>query len=108
MSLADRLAAARRERVDATDIEDMPIDALDQVTKARKVADPFARVKQVVHAQLLETLGPKLYDARMTQSDLEAKVRATLHEVLSQEETPLTTQDRTRIAQEVADDILGY
>jgi pilus assembly protein CpaF len=62
----------------------------------------------VVHQQLLETLGPKLYDARMTQTDLEAKVRATLQEVLAQEETPLTVADRTRIAQEVSDDILGY
>jgi pilus assembly protein CpaF len=44
----------------------------------------------------------------MTQTDLEAKVRATLQEVLAQEETPLTTADRTRIAQEVSDDILGY
>jgi pilus assembly protein CpaF len=108
MSLADRLAAARRDRVDATDIEEMPLDALDQVSRARRSTDPFSSVKQAVHQQLLETLGPKLYDARMTQSDLEAKVRATLHEVLSAEETPLTTQDRTRIAQEVADDILGY
>jgi pilus assembly protein CpaF len=57
---------------------------------------------------LLDTLGPKLYDARMTQSELEAKVRKTLQEVLAHEETPLTLQDRTRIAQEVADDILGY
>ena len=62
----------------------------------------------MVHQQLLETLGPKLYDARMTQTDLEAKVRATLQEVLAQEETPLTVADRTRIAQEVSDDILGY
>jgi pilus assembly protein CpaF len=77
-------------------------------SKGAKHVDPFSHVKQVVHQQLLETLGPKLYDARMTQTDLEAKVRATLQEVLAQEETPLTTADRTRIAQEVSDDILGY
>jgi pilus assembly protein CpaF len=108
MSLADRLAAARRERVDATELEPVETDALAQQGKAAKHVDPFSHVKQVVHQQLLETLGPKLYDARMTQTDLEAKVRATLQEVLAQEETPLTTSDRTRIAQEVSDDILGY
>ena len=65
-------------------------------------------MKRAVHQPLLENLGPKLYDARMTQSDLEAQGRATLQEVLAQDETPLTTADRTRIAQEVSDDILGY
>ena len=108
MSLADRLAAARRDRVDATELEPVESDALAHQGKAAKHVDPFSHVKQVVHQQLLETLGPKLYDARMTQTDLEAKVRATLQEVLAQEETPLTTADRTRIAQEVSDDILGY
>ncbi len=44
----------------------------------------------------------------MTQGELEAKVRTTLQEVLAQEDTPLTVADRARIAQEVADDILGY
>src|SRR5215203_5097139 len=108
MSLADRLAAARRERVDATELEPAETDALAHQRKTSRHVDPFSHVKQVVHQQLLETLGPKLYDARMTQSDLEAKVRATLQEVLALEETPLTTADRTRIAQEVSDDILGY
>ncbi len=108
MSLADRLAAARRDRVDATELEPVGTDALDHQARASRHLDPFSHVKQVVHQQLLETLGPKLYDARMTQTDLEAKVRAALQEVLAQEETPLTTADRTRIAQEVSDDILGY
>lgn len=108
MSLADRLSAARRDRVDATETGTGDGDALGQQARTSRHVDPFTHVKQVVHQQLLETLGPKLYDARMTQTDLEAKVRATLHEVLAQEETPLTTADRTRIAQEVSDDILGY
>jgi pilus assembly protein CpaF len=44
----------------------------------------------------------------MTQTELEAQVRQTLQQVLSVEETPLTISDRTRLAQEIADDILGY
>jgi pilus assembly protein CpaF len=108
MSLADRLAAARRDRADISELDGLESDALATTTRASRHIDPFSHVKQAVHQQLLETLGPKLYDARMTQTDLEAKVRATLQEVLAQEETPLTTADRARIAQEVADDILGY
>jgi pilus assembly protein CpaF len=105
MSLSDRLAAARRDRTGPTAHEDAFVTATPRV---RASVDPFADLKREVHQKLLETLGPKLYDARMTQSELEQKVRVTLQEVLSAQDTPLTMADRTRVAQEVADDILGY
>jgi pilus assembly protein CpaF len=107
MSLADRLAEARRQKAPTE-----PVEADDTLTgkqsAKRKSTDPFADLKRQVHQALLDNLGPKLYDSRQTQSELEQKVRQTLQEVLSQEDTPLTTADRARIAQEVADDILGY
>ena len=61
-----------------------------------------------MHQSLLEALGPKLYDVTMTQTELEAQVRATLQEVLSNQETPLTVADRSRIAQDVALFTLGF
>jgi pilus assembly protein CpaF len=61
-----------------------------------------------VHTGLLETLGPRLYDARLTPSELEQQVRQTLQDVLSGGSVPLTSADRARLAQEIADDILGY
>src|SRR3712207_7159280 len=48
--------------------------------------DPFGQIKRTVHQALLETLGPKLYDSRMTQAELESRVRATLQEVLALED----------------------
>ena len=35
-------------------------------------------------------------------------VRSALQEAMADDDTPLTPADRTRIAQEIADDILGY
>jgi pilus assembly protein CpaF len=106
MSLADRLAVAKQQRLGAPASE----DALDssQGSRPARAQDPFAAIKRTVHQSLLETLGPKLYDSRMTQSELESRVRATLQEVLAQEDAPLTVAERARVAQEVADDILGY
>jgi pilus assembly protein CpaF len=107
MSLADRLAQARRSR----DADAAPTNqSLEshQNSGGRRPADPFADLKRTVHSTLLDSLGPQLYDAKFTQADLEQKVRHTLHDVLAREETPLSISDRTRIAQEVADDILGY
>jgi pilus assembly protein CpaF len=106
MSLADRLAQARRGR--SGTLPDSPSEG-GQITRRRVgTADPFAELKRTVHAALLESLGPQLYDSRLTEDELEGKVRVTLQDVLAQEDTPLTSTDRARLAQEIADDILGY
>ena len=45
---------------------------------ARTTSDPYKDLKRVVHARLVSSLGPTLYDAHMTQSDLEQQVRLAL------------------------------
>jgi len=75
---------------------------------ARPAVDPTLEIKRQVHHSLLETLGPRLYDARLTPSELEQQVRQTLQEVLAGGTVPLTSADRARLAQEISDDILGY
>ena len=74
----------------------------------RRRQDPFAEVKARVHHELLTTLGPRLYDPNMSEHELATQVRATLQSVLEAEDTPLSQSDRTRIAQDVSDDILGH
>jgi len=107
MSLAERIAAAKRDRGVAE--AGASGEALGSTpARSRRIGDPFADLKRAVHQTLLDNLGPKLYDSRLTQADLEQKVRSTLQEVLAQDDTPLTVADRARIAQEIADDILGY
>jgi pilus assembly protein CpaF len=71
-------------------------------------ADPYAGIKRSVHASLLEALGPTLYDARMDERELDSRVRQTLHTVLDNEETLLSSADRSRITSEISDEILGY
>jgi len=65
-------------------------------------------VKASVHQGLIDSLGPQLYDPHLKQADLEQRVRLTLQTVLEGESTPLSASDRTRISQEVADEILGH
>lgn len=106
MSLSDRLAQVRRERhgIVAT------ADDLDQGPRRREIGvdDPYAELKRTVQAALLEQLGPQLYDNQLGEEELGGRVRATLQDVLADQDTPLTVTDRARIAQEIADDILGY
>jgi pilus assembly protein CpaF len=107
MSLSDRLSQVRGRDVAEPARRPVDVSSLDGPRAARH-QDPFAEVKHSVHQALLESLGPKLYDARMEQAELEQRVRQTLQTVLELEETPLTAADRTRVAQEVADEILGH
>jgi pilus assembly protein CpaF len=100
MSLAERLDQARRSPELST--------ATDSLVAPTRAHDPFAEVKESVHAALLESLGPQLYDPHLERSDLEQRVRTSLLAVLEAENTPLSSSDRSRIAQEVADEILGH
>src|SRR3954469_17013697 len=108
-SLAGRLAAASRDRVNSSptraDLE--PVKGPGGRTK-RPDTDAFRDLKATVHNRLLTQLGPKLYDANLTQGELERMVRGALQEAMQEEDVILAPADRTRIAQEIADDILGY
>jgi len=101
MSLADRLARqAGTQRTTARPTHGVPRNA--------RRADPFADVRRTVHDALLDTLGPKLYDAHLSERELEQRVTETLQTVLERDKTPMTAADRLRVSQEVADEILGH
>ncbi|WP_377643890.1 CpaF family protein [Oryzobacter terrae] len=103
MSLADRLDSVRRTA---------PVPGADTAPGApvvkRRVVDPFTEVKERVHQALIENLGPRLYDPHLPEAELAAQVRTTLQQTIDGEQTPLSHADRTRIAQEVSDEILGH
>jgi len=101
MSLSDRLSQLRVDGAPRPERRAAP-------RRSVRHSDPFGPLKRSVHEALLETLGPKLYDAHIDQEVLEQQVTQTLQTVLQREETPMTTADRVRVAQEVADDILGH
>ena len=103
MSLADRLDSVRRGQGPA------PTVGPDHGrANRRRAADPFKDVKGRVHQALIENLGPRLYDPHLPEAELAAQVRQTLQETIDAEQTPLSHADRTRIAQEVSDEILGH
>ena len=109
-TLADRLAAASRDRVATpTGSNDAMATMGERRAKAdKKPENDFGALKSQVHNTLLQQLGPKLYDADLTQAELEHMVRGALQEAMQAEDILLTTAERTRISQEISDDILGY
>ncbi|PWU62164.1 pilus assembly protein CpaF [Micromonospora globispora] len=61
-----------------------------------------------IHRELLDILGPQLYDNRTPDSVLEKKVRDTINEVLARSDSPLAVTDSARISAELLDEILGH
>jgi pilus assembly protein CpaF len=101
VSLSDRLAQRRVAGA-------VPLEQRALPRRTARQVDPFSHLKRSVHEALVEALGRRLYDARLDQRELEQQVMTTLQSVLQRDETPMTTSDRARVAQEVADDILGH
>jgi pilus assembly protein CpaF len=101
MTLADRLSQRGLPSGPVVERRGVP-------RRSARYEDPFGPLKRSVHEALLEVLGPKLYDTHLDERELEQQVTQTLQAVLQRDETPMTTADRARVAQEVADDILGH
>ncbi|MCW2760014.1 MAG: putative conjugal transfer protein [Marmoricola sp.] len=76
--------------------------------RADAAKDRFEDLKESVHTELLQQLGPQLYDANLDATELESKVRVVLADVLAASNRPLTRGDRERITQDISHDILGY
>jgi pilus assembly protein CpaF len=106
-NLADRLERARAAS-QLTDPAPTVQSRGHNGAARRRNGDPFANVKDRVHQSLVENLGPRLYDPHLSEHELASQVRQTLQEVIDSEQTPLSHADRTRIAQDVSDDILGH
>ncbi|GAB2834623.1 CpaF family protein [Lentzea nigeriaca] len=107
MKLSDRLVQ-RAAPVGTNGAPAVTASAPMPEMRRERSPDHFAAVKLRVHQTLLDTLGPKLYDERLDEHELELRVRNSLQVVLEQDETPMTLADRGRLAAEVADEILGH
>ncbi|WP_445255884.1 CpaF family protein [Nocardioides aurantiacus] len=70
--------------------------------------DRFQDLKEHVHSELLQELGPQLYDSNLEAEELAGKVRLVLADVLAATNRPLTRADRERITLDISDDILGH
>jgi pilus assembly protein CpaF len=101
MTLSDRLSQRGPTTGPITERRGVP-------KRSARYEDPFGPLKRSVHDALLAMLGPTLYDTHLDERELGQQVTQALQVVLQRDETPMTVADRARVAQEVADDILGH
>jgi len=86
--------------------EGQPADGIGGATASN---DPgLQELRHRVHSSLIEELGPILYDKRLADTELKAKVHEALHRAIAAERVPLSAADKAQVIQDVSDDILGY
>ncbi|HTG47774.1 MAG TPA: CpaF family protein [Actinomycetota bacterium] len=78
----------------------------DRLAKAQQ-RDRIAEVRSRVQERLVESLGPRLYDATLSDSELEGLVHQRLRELLDEEEGPLSAQEKLLIVRQIGDSVLG-
>jgi pilus assembly protein CpaF len=69
--------------------------------------DRLSEVRLRLQGRLVENLGPKLYETKLSEKDLQDLVHRRLRELLEEEETPLSVQEKVRLIQQVGDSVLG-
>ena len=92
MSLHQRLTEVRA-------VEDVP-----EVPR-RQILD---EINKRIHQQLIEALGPELYDRSTSSDELKAKIADKLKELMAREQTQLSPAEKSRLNDEISNDVLGY
>jgi pilus assembly protein CpaF len=78
----------------------------DRLQKAQQ-KDRLADVRGRIQERLVESLGPRLYDATLSDNELEGLVHQRLRELLDEEEGPLSAQEKLLIVRQIGDSVLG-
>jgi pilus assembly protein CpaF len=69
--------------------------------------EPFAELKNSVHLQVIGALGPQIFNVTLDPEELRQRVLTEIRQLLVAE-TVISRDDRERLTDEIADDILGY
>ncbi|HLA93125.1 MAG TPA: CpaF family protein [Actinomycetota bacterium] len=78
----------------------------DRLAKAQQ-RDRIAEIRTRVQERLVEVLGPRLYDATLSDQELEGLVHQRLRELLDEEEPGLSAQEKLLIVRQIGDSVLG-
>jgi pilus assembly protein CpaF len=70
--------------------------------------DVFANLKQRAASVLFERMGARASDTSITEDDLKSVAREELSQIIDAEQVPLSPDERRRLIQDVADDVLGF
>ena len=76
--------------------------------KSQRPVDALAGLKQRAADALFERMGARFSDSGLGEHELRASARDELSQIIDAERVPLTPEERIRLVQDVADDVLGF
>ncbi len=87
-----------------------------RLSEVRKAAEPpriprrqiLNELNRRIHKQLVEKLGPELYDRSASYEELKSKIAHALKELISKEQTKLSITEKNLLIAEITNDVLGY
>ncbi len=69
--------------------------------------DRITDVRNRIQERLVETLGPRLFDASLSDAELEGLVHQRLRELLDEDESGLSAQEKLLVVRQIGDSVLG-
>ena len=66
-----------------------------------------AQLQIRIQSRLIDVLGPKLYDKALSDLELEKLVYARLHELINEEDVPLSLPERAALIADIGNGVLG-
>jgi pilus assembly protein CpaF len=78
-------------------------ERLAKTERSDRIVDVQARIQ----VALVEGLGPKLYDATLSDAQLQTLVQRRLQELLEEEQVSLSSQEKAFVIQVIGDSVLG-
>ena len=97
MRLGDRLKKAGDEEED-----------LRPAAEVQHRVDPYARIKGVVSAALMERIASRPSQGDLTDQQLREMAREALAEIMDAEDTALSAIEKARLVEEISADVIGY
>jgi pilus assembly protein CpaF len=100
-------ASALHQAAARTTPANSPETDVPATPKAQPV-DVFAAMKLRAATALFERMGARFNDASVTEQELRNTAKEELTRIIDAEQVPLSSDERTRLVRDVADDVLGY
>ncbi len=67
-----------------------------------------SELKSAIHAQIIQELGPRLFNQTLPESELRRVVRTKIEEALLAQQTPMPRAERQEMIDELLAEVLGY
>lgn len=104
---AARVAAAPAATRVAADPRPDPVHRAT-ISPVAKPRDALADLKERAAQQLFERIGTRINDSTLTEEQLHSYARAELLQIVTEEQVPLSSEERRVLIKEIGDDVLGF